>query len=75
MTINITVKNTSTGKTTSNKATLSISTRMNQFNNFNLSLSGLGDMNGIVQTVRMTFDANGVDNAILLESVTFKVWN
>lgn len=61
-----------TGRTLSNVITTPISIRMNRFGVVDLNFYSKSNMKGIIQSFSILFNYNGVDNAILLESMTIK---
>ena len=68
--INVTTISPTTGKATSNNASISLSTRMTDKDTFTTNLYGRNNMVGFVKSFSISFSVNGVDNAMLLESIT-----
>ena len=64
--------NESTGRTVSNVMSAALAIRMNKFGVVDLNFYSKPNMSGIIQSFSIEFNYNGVDNAILLESMTIK---
>ena len=58
------------GKTSSNAVNAPLAIRMNRFGKINLNFYGKNNMSGIIQNFSILFNFNGVDNAILIESIS-----
>lgn len=70
LTINVITISPSTGKETTNNAVVSLSKRMESKDNFEVNLYGRNNMVGKISSIKIDFKVNGVDNAMLLESIT-----
>ena len=61
-----------TGRVNSNVMTASLPIRMNKFGVVDLNYYSKSNMKGIIQSFSILFNFNGVDNAILIESMTIQ---
>ena len=68
--INVVTISPTTGKSTSNNASVALTTRMSDKDIFTTNLYGKTNIVGIVKSFSINFSVNGVDNAMLLESIT-----
>ena len=72
MNVYINTLNPDTGRTLQNVVTAPLSIRMNRFGVVDLNFYSKNNMKGIIQSFSILFNFNGVDNAILIESMTIK---
>ena len=72
MNVYINTINPDNGKTLSNVMSAPLTIRMNKFGVVDLNFYSKANMKGIVQSFSILFNFNGVDNAILIESMTIK---
>ena len=68
--LNVTTISPTTGKQVSNNATISISNRMEEKDEFSVNLYGRTNMVGEIKSFIINFNVEGVDNAMLIESIT-----
>lgn len=66
----VNTKDPVTGRTLSNVVNVPIGIRMNRFSTTNINYFGKLNMVGIIQSFSILFNYNGVDNAIILESIS-----
>ena len=71
LTIKVITISPTTGRQTTNNAILSITKRMTEVDEFSVNLYGRNNMVGKIDSVSLNFTVNGVDNAMLVESITF----
>ena len=70
LTINIITISPRTGRPTSNNAAITLTKRMTEKDEFVVNLYGRTNMVGVISSITISFNVNGVDNAMLLESIT-----
>ncbi len=70
--LTVTTISPSTGKDTTNNATIALADRMSQKDDFSINLYGRRNMVGEIKSISLEFYVKGVDNAMLLESITLE---
>ena len=68
--INVVTTSPITGRPTSNNASISIGKRMAEKDLFTVNLYGRNNMVGEISQISLNFSVNGVDNAMLIDSIT-----
>lgn len=70
--LTVTTISPDTGRDTTNNATIAIADRMEEKDDFAVNLYGRRNMVGEIKSISLEFYVKGVDNAMLLESITLE---